>query len=223
MQQPPEVLTAADLKVVVAMKKLKRVIAAVQRPGEEDSEFDRVISVLKTLSRKEDIPLAIVGGMAAIHHGYERLTHDIEMVVAKRHLDSIVQVAPKYGIKVAWHGPDGWHKLDYEGLRIEIVPEGGKAREDAPTAIPGPKKLGVREGMNYANLAGWLETKLSSYRAQDRADVVQVLKRKDTATIEEVRDHIASVHAVYLRRFDQLRAAAEAEKKQEKNRGGGGQ
>ena len=49
-------------------------MAAVNRLGEENSEFDRALDVLKNLSQKEGIPIAIVGGMAAIQHGYERLT-----------------------------------------------------------------------------------------------------------------------------------------------------
>ena len=42
-----------------------------------------------------------------------------------------------------------------------------------PTAIPSPEQLGVREGAGYAGIAGWMETKLGSYRVQDQADVVQ--------------------------------------------------
>src|SRR5437773_227754 len=163
----------ADAQVVAAMAKLKRVIAAVTRPEEQDSEFDRALGVLKTLSRKEGIPMAIVGGMAAIKHGYERLTQDIDIVVAKQHLDPLIRVAPNYGIKIIWRDPHGWHKLSYEAMKIEIVPEGAQASKDAPTTIPGPRHLGVEDGVDYASLAGWMETKLSSGRRQDQADVVQ--------------------------------------------------
>ena len=205
---------------VEALKKLERLVAAVKRPGEENSEFDKGLEVLKTLSQKEGIPIAIVGGMAAIHHGYERLTRDIDVVVAQKHLDTILRVAPKYGIKVIWHDPQGWHKLSFEGVRIEIVPEGGKAKKDAPTTIPGPKQLGVAAGSDYANLEGWVETKLSSGRGLDRADVIQVLKRIDSKTIAKVRRYIKGVHTIYLRLFDELHKTAEEEKEQERERGG---
>jgi hypothetical protein len=59
---------------------------------------------------------------------------------------------------------------------IDIVPEGRKPRKDAPTSIPAPAHLGVREGAGYASIGGWMETKLGSYRVQDWADVVQVMK-----------------------------------------------
>ncbi len=85
-----------------ALAKLRRLVDAVNRPGEEKSEFDQALYVLKTLSRKEGIPIAIVGGMAAIRYGYERLTNDLDLVIARQHLDTILRVAPRYGIKVLW-------------------------------------------------------------------------------------------------------------------------
>jgi hypothetical protein len=153
-------LARTDAKAAAAVAKLRRVVAAVNRPGEENSEWDRTLQVLRSLSLKEGIPLAIVGGMAAIHHGYERLTNDLDVVVARQHLDTLIRVAPQYAIKVVWHDPQGWHKFQLEGVRIDIVPEGATPSKDAPTTIPGPKQLGVAEGMGYANLEGWMETKL---------------------------------------------------------------
>jgi hypothetical protein len=215
-----QAIATTDAKVSLALARLRRLVAAVNHPGKENSEFDRALEVLKTLSRKEDIPIAIVGGMTAIKYGYERNTQDIDVVIARQHLDTIIRVAPQYGIKIIWQDPHGWHKLQYDGVKIEIVPEGAKPNKDAPTTIPGPKQLGISEGLGYANLEGWMETKLGSDRQQDRADVVQVLKKTDSAAIERVRQHIATVHSLYLRLFEELVTAAEKEKQQEKERGG---
>jgi hypothetical protein len=209
-----------DTKVSVAWAKLGRVLAAVKRPGEENSEFDRVLDVLKTLSRKEGIPIAIVGGLAAIRYGYERLTHDVDVVIAGQHLDTILRVAPRHGLKVLWQDPRGWHKLQYEGVRIEVVPEGAKPNKEAPTTIPGPRQLGVSEGLDYASLEGWVETKLGSGRRHDEADVVQVLKKTAPEALEKVRRHLASVHGLYVRLFEELMTVAEKEKQQEEERGG---
>lgn len=213
-------MTPTDVKVSAARAKLGRVIAAVTHPGERNSEFDRVLDVLKDLARKEGIPIAIIGGLAAIKHGYRRLTNAVDMVIARQHLDTIVRVAPRYGLKIIWHDPHGWHKFQYEDVRIEVVPEGGKPRKDAPTTIPSPQQLGVSEGSDYASLEGWTETKLGSGRAQDRADIVQVLKKIAPSAIEKVRDHVGKVHSLYLRLFDELAVAAEEEKQQEAERGG---
>lgn len=90
-----------------AMVNLERTVAAVKGHEEQESKFARVLATLTTLSRKEGIPLAIVGGLAAIHHGYERFTKDIDVVVRSGNLDIFTRVAPQYGIKVIWHDPEG--------------------------------------------------------------------------------------------------------------------
>ena len=214
-------MTPTDVRMIsTALAKLERLIAAVDYPGQENSEFDRALEALGALARKEGIPLAIIGGMAAIKYGYKRYTKDIDVVAARRHSDTLIRVAPTYGIKVIRHDPHGWHKFEYEGVRIEVVPEGAKPSKDAPATIPGPQQLGVSEGSGYASLEGWIETKLGSGRRQDEADIVQVLKKTDPAAIERIREHISHVHSLYLLLFDELAVAAELEKQQEAERGG---
>src|SRR5437868_14733432 len=107
-----------------AMANLERMVAAVKGQDVQESKFAKAIATLKNLSRKEGIPLAIVGGLAAIHHGYERFTKDIDIVVESGNLAIVPRVAPHYGIKVIWNDPDGWHKLECEGVAIDVVPEG---------------------------------------------------------------------------------------------------
>jgi hypothetical protein len=203
-----------------ALVNLERTVAAVKGRDAQESNLARALRTLKALSRKEGIPLAIVGGLAAIHHGYERFTKDIDVVVRSQHLDVLARVAPQYGIKVIWKDPEGWHKLQCEGVPIDVVPEGRKPRKDPPTGIPSPEQLGVREGAGYAKLGGWIETKLGSGRVQDRADVVQLIKASTPATLGRIRKHLGKAHAVYVRRFDELLATAKEEKEQERERGG---
>src|ERR1700676_711999 len=160
------------IDVADAMVNLERMVAAVKGRDAQESKFGKALATLKSLSRKEGIPMAIVGGLAAIHHGYERFTKDIDVVVRSQNLDILTRVAPRYGIKVIWNDPEGWHKLQCESVPIDVVPEGRKPRKDPPPAIPGPEQLGVREGADYAGIAGWMETKLGWYRVQDQADVV---------------------------------------------------
>jgi len=208
------------IDIANALANLERVVAVVKDRDAQESKFTKALTTLETLARKEGIPLAIVGGLAAIHHGYERFTKDIDIVVRSQNLDILARVAPHYGIKVTWKDPDGRHKLLYEGVSIDVVPEGRKPRKDAPTAIPGPEQLGVRKGTGYADLGGWMETKLGSYRVQDQADVVQVIKVTTAANLRKVRKHLAKAHVVYLQRFNELLAAAKQEAKQERERGG---
>jgi hypothetical protein len=202
-----------------ALIALEGMVAAVKGHEVQESKFAKALATLQALSRKEGIPLAIVGGLAAIHHGYERFTKDIDVVVQSGDLDILTRVAPHYGIKVIWKDPEGWHKLQCEGVPIDVVPEGRKPRNDAPAAIPGPKQLGVREGAGYAGIGGWMETKLGSYRVQDRADVVQVIKVTTPTALRKIRKRLGKVHAIYVGRFDELLEAAKEEKEQERERG----
>src|ERR1700731_1458947 len=132
-----------------AMVNLERTVAAVKGQEGQESRFAKALATLNALSRKEGIPLAIVGGLAAIHHGYERFTKDIDVVVRSGNLDILARVAPNYGIKVIWNDPDGGHKLQCEGAPIDFLPEAPKPRKDAPAAIPGTEQLGVCEGAGY--------------------------------------------------------------------------
>ena len=86
------------LDAAEAMVNLERLVAAVKGQEEQESKFAKALATLRTLARKEGIPLAIVGGLAAIHHGYERFTKDIDVVVRSGHLDILTRVAPQYGI-----------------------------------------------------------------------------------------------------------------------------
>ncbi|HEV3079500.1 MAG TPA: hypothetical protein VGY66_06960 [Gemmataceae bacterium] len=212
--------TGRLLEAAEALSRLERVVATVKGEEGQDPKLASALATLRTLSRKENIPMAIVGGLGAIHHGYERLTRDIDVVIATPLLDTVARVAPRYGIKVIWKDPEGWHKLSCEGVNIDVVPEGGQPRKDSPRTIPSPKQLGVPQGLDYARLAGWLETKLGSYRAQDRADVVQVIKVTSVSALARARAHIGKVHPTYLERFNQLHTEAIEEKEQERQRGG---
>lgn len=185
----------------------------------EPNRFTRAFEALNRLAIADGIPLAIVGGLAAIHFGYPAVTEDIDIVVARDDLDRLLADAPHHGFKVQWRSATGWHTLAFEDVEINIVPEGGKARDSSPTTIPGPQALGVAAGLSFSGLAGWVELKLSSGRAKDRTHVVEVLKTLTDAQIAATREYIASVHAQYATLLDQLIAEADDEKRQEQERG----
>ena len=211
---------ARTIAVAASLAEFERLIMAIKGQGGEASKIGGAQAVLKDLALREGIPLAFIGGLGAIYHGYARNTKDIDVVVPKTALDAIIRIAPKYRIKVIWQDPEGWHKLHFGGVDIDVVPEGGLPQRHAPTTIPGPKQLGVVKGADYAGLPGWMETKLASNRIQDQADVVQVIKRTGSPALAKVRTHLAKVHHTYVKRFDDLQAAAGEEIEQERERGG---
>ena len=167
--------------------------------------------------------MAIVGGLAAIRYGYPAATQDIGIAIARDHLDSLLRKAVSYGFKVASNAPSGWHTLTHDDVEINIVPEGGKARNTSPTTIPSPAQLGVAIGLDYASLPGWMELKISSGRQKDRGHLVEVMKQTDAPALLSARQHLAHIHATYLAAFDQLLEAAQEEKVQEQERGSAGE
>lgn len=186
----------------------------------EENRFSRALTDLQRLAQTEGVPIAIVGGLGAIRYGYPAATQDIDIVVARDQLELLVAAAPRYGFKVVWEAKTGWHTLMHDDVEINVVPEGGKARNVSPTTIPGPAALGVLEGLDYASLPGWIELKLSSGRQKDRAHIVEVMKVTDEQSIQTARDAIGRVHPMYLELFDELLDEAREEMEQEDQRGG---
>jgi hypothetical protein len=214
-------LSSAILASVAILHRGSESVRAVL--ASETNRFTRALTDLQLLARGEGIPIAIVGGLAAIRYGYPAATQDIDIGVARHQLEALVKAAPSYGFKVAWEAKSGWHTLTHGDVEINVVPEGGKARNTAPTTIPGPSKLGVQQGLDYASLPGWIELKLSSARQKDRAHVVEVMKKADHQILQSARQHIAQVHQSYLDLFDQLLEQAQEERAQEEQRGGTGE
>ncbi|MFN0051602.1 MAG: hypothetical protein ACKV0T_05385 [Planctomycetales bacterium] len=186
---------------------------------QERNRFTRAFEALDQLARAAHAPLAIVGGLAAIRYGYPAVTDDIDLVAPTAALDSLLQAAPQFGFRIKWRSASGWHTLSFEDVEINIVPEGGKAKDSSPTSIPGPVALGVSVGLDYAVLPGWIELKLSSGRTKDKTHVVEVLKQLDAPAIAEIEMHIAHVHETYAQLLRQLLDAAQEEKRQEADRG----
>lgn len=195
-------------------------VSAVMGTSSDENRFTAALEALQRLSQKHQIPIAIVGGLGAIRYGYPAATQDIDIAVAKHQLETILRVAPEYGFKIAWQADSGWHTVTFGDVEINIVPEGGKAKNSSPTTIPGPIELGVSAGLGYANLAGWAELKISSGRQKDRAHVVEVLKKSDAPSVGKIRKHLANVHESYLATFIELLEEAKQERKQEDERGG---
>lgn len=185
----------------------------------EENRFTRALADLQQLSLAEEISIAIVEGLGAIRYGYPAATQDIDIVVARDRLETLMKSAPAYGFKIAWEAKSGWHTLMHGDVEINIVPEGGRARDSAPTTIPGPASLGVQQGLDYASLPGWIELKLGSGRQKDRAHIVEVMKKTDEEPLHAAREYIARVHQSYLKLFDQLLVEAREEKIQEQQRG----
>lgn len=205
-----------------ALKTLSRgsesIAAVLNMTPTDENRFVAALADLQRLADENAIPIAIVGGLGAIRYGYPAATQDIDIGVSRDQLDTLIRVAKTYGFVVAWESKIGWHTLMHDDVEINVVPEGGKARDTSPTTIPGPTEMGVDSGLQYAKLESWVELKVSSGRQKDHAHVVEVLKKTDAVTVEKIQAHLGSVHQQYLDAFEQLRKQAIEEGKQEDRR-----
>ncbi|MEZ6131808.1 MAG: hypothetical protein R3C59_24375 [Planctomycetaceae bacterium] len=210
-----------DSEITAAVATLRRgseCIDAVLQMNSEENRFTRALQDLQRLAEHRAIPVAIVGGLGAIHFGYPAATQDIDIAVGRDHLPAVIEAAQSFGFKVAWESKLGWHTLTHDDVEINIVPEGGKARDSAPTLIPGPVQMGVTHGLSYASIESWMELKISSGRQKDRAHVVEVLKLADAQTVQSIREHLHAVHDQYETEFVELMLEAESERQQESDR-----
>ncbi|HEX3316341.1 MAG TPA: hypothetical protein VHR72_15690, partial [Gemmataceae bacterium] len=85
------------------------------------------------------------------------------------------------------------------------------------TTIPGPAKLGVLAGMEYASFPGWIELKISSGRRKDLTHVVEALKRASDEMVDQTRTHMRAVDPSYFEQFEGLAREAMEEKEQERH------
>jgi hypothetical protein len=185
---------------------------------DDQNRFTVAFNALEQMAREYDMPIAIVGGLGAIHYGYPATTEDIDVAIASDQLQTLLNVAPQFGFRIAWRAESGWHTLTLGEVEINVVPEGRRARDDSPTTIPGPKQLGVQHGLDYANLEGWMELKISSGRRKDFTHVVEVLKKCDQDAVDKIRQHLEAIHLNYLSTFNQLATEAIQERQQEDQR-----
>lgn len=209
-------------QIQLAIKTLSRgsegIAAVLNMTTSDENRFVAALADLQRLADENDMPIAIVGGLGAIRYGYPAATQDIDIGVSRDQLDKLIRIAKSYGFIVAWESIIGWHTLMHDDVEVNVVPEGGKARDTSPTTIPGPIEMGVDSGLQYAKLESWVELKVSSGRQKDHAHVVEVLKKTDAATIEKIAVHLGRVHQQYLDSFEQLRKQAIEEGTQENHR-----
>ena len=120
----PESALRPDLRVAAAL--LERGSESIRAvTSSEQNRFTRAFEALNRLATASSTPLALVGGLAAIHFGYPAITEDIGIVVPRDALDRLLDEAPRYGFKIKWRSKIGWHTLTFEDVEIKMVPEGG--------------------------------------------------------------------------------------------------
>jgi hypothetical protein len=159
--------------------------------------------------RKVQGSALIIGGLAVIHYGYQRYTHDIDILYANADGNILQRLKADFSIVVK--AQSGWHELKHRktGVRLELIPEGGLGTYGL---IPGPKTAGGEGG--FISLLGLVWLKLVSGRSKDNADIVEVAKARP-GELDALSDKLPEE----LRgRFAGLLAQAEKEKRNDPGR-----
>ena len=207
---PESLVTTAELLYHRA-----RSIRAVQ--GTEINEFTRALAALEAIAVRIDTPLAIVGGLAAIHYRANVTTLDIDVVVPRDRLDAFLAAGEEQNVVLRKRSDLGWHLLTFEDpqqpVDIEVISEGGKTPrdpEDAPP-VPSPQELGVQSGLGYASYGGWVRMKLVAGRDKDRYHLIESLKQASAEQVAEAVHAVRSLDARYLAELNRLLKAAQDE------------
>ena len=183
-------------------------------PQHLPGRFGQAIRAVDHLLQAIDCPGVVAGGWAVWRHGYiGRVTEDVDIVLPADRIDEFLNAAAFSGFERLPVRPGNWPKVRHKesDIKVDLLPEGetpGTASRLAPTTIPHPDHLGA-EGfaLKYITLPGLIELKLAAGRARDESDVVELI-RVNGDQVAGIRDHLTSVHPLYVSQFDLLVAKA---------------
>lgn len=168
--------------------------------------------------REEDIPYALIGGVALIAHGYRRYTEDVDILLTAEGLSVFRQKCVGRGYVSAFSGARKTFRDTANDVRIEIITTGeypgdGKPK---PVAFPDPAQASIeQDGIRVIQLEKLIELKLASglsaaHRLRDLADVQDLIVALELPL--DVADRLdASVQTEYRRLWEAVQSAGERE------------
>jgi hypothetical protein len=160
----------------------------------------------------ENIPYALLEGLALAEHSYPCLTEDIDLLMTRSGLEHFCQRFVGRGYRPAFSGAEKTFRGTEAGVRIEIVTTGEYPGDGLPkpVAFPDPAMAGIEiEGIRVVTLEKLIELKLASgisapHRLRDLADVQDLIIRLDLAL--ELADRLdPSVQAAYRDLWEKAR------------------
>lgn len=179
------------------MDALARTAAALRTFGAEMKpdlpRIDEALPAVRALLRDAGVPFKIVGGLAVIHHGYERYTRDVDVLVPRDGMATVEGFLEAHGFsKVS----ERRLRHDATGVFVDMLPEGAQLRGLRPAPpLPSPNDVsGSASDAEVVALPALLEFKLDAGRLQDLADVVQLLKKVDETNYVYVEAAVRSEH-----------------------------
>jgi len=145
-----------------------------------------VFSTLERLARRlreEEIPYAVVGGMALNLHDYERMTRDIDILMTPAALEKFIERCVGLGYVQAFQGARKSFRDTESQTPIEVLITGEYPGDGRPKPVffPDPETASVEiNGIKVITLEKLIELKLASglsasHRLRDLADVQDLI------------------------------------------------
>ncbi len=144
--------------------------------------LDRLVSDLD----KNQIEYAVIGAVALNQHGYQRFTHDIDVLMTRDGLQTFREKLIGLGYRPAFEGAKKKFRTTDSNVPVEIILAGEYPGDGKPKAVrfPQPAEASVViDGVKTISLEKLIELKLASGmtagdRLKDLADVQELIKIK---------------------------------------------
>jgi hypothetical protein len=148
--------------------------------GNVRAAMEKITTLLESL----EIPYAIVGALSLSEYGYERFTHDVDLLLTREGLKQFKERWLGRGYVEKFEGSRGVRDVENDVL-IDVVlagdyPGDGKPK---PVSFPDPSREARRGArVRLLPLERMIELKLASgmsapHRLRDLADVVELIRR----------------------------------------------
>jgi hypothetical protein len=154
----------------------------------------RLVNELRSISTSLDIPMVVIGGLAVAHHGYARITRDVDILVSREQAGRLLRYLRSLP---RWRRTtDGFLNVALE-VKVDICVEGDVASPRSGERFPDPRALSLAavKPLPVPRLADLISLKVKSSRARDDADVVELLKLSRprwTALRKRVLEHLST-------------------------------
>jgi len=162
---------------------------------------DAVYQIKQAVRKVEGAYVCFIGGLAVQHHGWQRWTDVIDVVVDAEHYREVLDELRSRGFAITTN----WNLVNREtGAKVDFLKE-GITMKSARFPLPHPSELGPNTG--HAKLSWLVRLKLEAQRARDFADIVEVLKRN----LGQVDAVCAELPEVMREKFTELAQQARRE------------
>lgn len=159
------------------------------RQGKPYMLIETVKRVLGTLEQNQ-IPYAVIGGLAVSHHAVPRLTQDVDVLVRAEDMGRIRSLFPgcyQRGTAVV-------EVYDIDGTRVDFMPAKLRYQREAVAAAViaeierAPARIAAVRDLLLLKMVAAGERPALGDRKQDEADITRLLElNKETITGEDIR------------------------------------